>query len=142
LANRHLESLKELIILQAKMGRFLESDKGPVQTLSGAWAPAVDLYETSDKIILLLELPGVEENDVKIDIWENYITVHGERRFKGREENYLCVERSYGPFQRTFRLPAMVEENDVKAEFKYGVLKISMRKRKEPDHEMVRVAIG
>jgi HSP20 family protein len=141
LANKHLESLKELIILQDKLGRFFQNDKDSSPSIPGGWAPAADLYEISDKIVLLLELPGVEENDVKIDLWENYITVHGERRFKGREENYLCVERSYGSFQRTFRLPAMVEEDKVKAEFKYGVLKISMMKREEPDQDVVRVEI-
>jgi HSP20 family protein len=141
MANKHLDSLKDFIILQEKMGRFFEGENDSVQSISGVWAPAADLYETSDMIVVLLELAGVEEDDVKIDLWENYITIQGERSLKGRQENYLCMERSYGPFQRTFRLPAMVEEKEVKAEFQNGVLKISMRKRDEPGHPVVRVSI-
>jgi len=141
LANKHLDSLKDFIILQERMGRFFEGDSDSTQSISGAWVPAADLYETSEMIVVLLELAGVEEDDVKIDLWENYITIQGERSLKGRQENYLCMERSYGPFQRTFRLPAMVEEDDVKAEFQHGVLKISMRKRDEPGHSVVRVSI-
>jgi HSP20 family protein len=128
--------------MREKMGRFFEREEASAQSLVGSWAPAVDLYETEESIILLLELAGVEEKDVKIDLWENYVTIYGERRFKGREENYLCLERSYGPFQRTFRLPASVEEGNVNAEFKFGVLKISMKKKQEPGHEYVRVTIG
>ncbi len=141
MANKHLDSLKDFIILQEKMGRFFEGDNDSTPSISGAWAPAADLYETSDMIVVLLELAGVEEEDVKIDLWENYITIQGERSLKGRQENYLCMERSYGPFQRTFRLPATVEENEIKAEFQHGVLKISMRKRNEPGHPVVRVSI-
>ena len=141
MANKNLESLKDLITLQEKMGRFFEGEEDSAQSISGGWAPAADLYETSDMIVILLELAGVEENEVKIDLMENYITVQGERRLKGKREKYLCVERNYGPFQRTFRLPAMIEEKEVKAEFQHGVLKISMRKKDEPGPPVVRVTI-
>ena len=130
MAFKHIESLKELIILHDRIGRFFENDRDSAQSMPGAWAPPADLYETADSIVLLLELPGLEEGDVKVELWENYITVSGERKFKGRDENYLCVERSYGPFQRTFRLPTNVGEKAAVAEFKYGVLKISMKKIK------------
>jgi HSP20 family molecular chaperone IbpA len=142
MANKHRESLRELVVLHDKVGQFFESGKDEVQSASGAWVPPADLYETNDSIMLIMELSGVESDAVKIDLWENYITVSGERLLKGREDSYLCMERSYGPFQRTFRLPTTVEENCAVAEFKFGVLKISMKKRKEPDHDFVRVTIG
>ena len=141
MAHKRLESLRELVILQDKMGRFFESDKNAAQSIAGVWVPSVDLYENSDKIILMAELPGVEQNDVKIELSENYITIHGERRFRGGEEGYLCVERSYGPFQRTFRLPSVIEEKTVRAEFRYGVLKVTMKKNKGPNPEYVNVKI-
>ncbi|MBI3795137.1 MAG: Hsp20/alpha crystallin family protein [Nitrospinae bacterium] len=142
MAYKHMESIKGLLIMQDKIGRFFERDEASVHSAAGLWVPVVDLYETTEDIIMIVELAGISVDDVKIDLWENYITIYGERPFKGKEESYLCMERSYGPFQRTFRLPASVEENTVGAEVKYGVLEIKMRKKKVPGHDYIRVEIA
>jgi len=140
-AHKRLESLRELVILQDKMGRFFERGQDATPSVGGVWIPSIDLYENNDQIILMAELPGVAQNEVRIELSGNFITIQGQRCFKGGKEKYLCIERSYGPFQRTFRLPAVVEENSVAAEFRLGVLKITMKKDKGQNPEYVRVKI-
>ncbi|MBI5178975.1 MAG: Hsp20/alpha crystallin family protein [Nitrospinae bacterium] len=142
MGQKRLESLRELIILRDKMGRYFEREEHAAPPLPGTWAPPVDLYETDETVVLLLEIPGVEEKDVRIELGENHITVQGQRRAHGGEESYLCVERNHGPFQRTFRLPTLVDDKDVRAEFRQGILKVSMKKQKGESPEYVRVKIS
>lgn len=143
MARRRLESLREIIMLQDKIGRYFESSSSSISSIARTWAPAIDLFETDEHIYLYAELPGVEESEIKIEVQDNFITLQGQRPFKPavKEEGYRCVERSYGPFQRTFRLPAPIIENEVKAEFKLGVLRIIMPKDKRPETKQVRVEI-
>jgi len=140
-AHKRLESLRELVILQDKMGRYFEREEHSVPPLPGTWAPPVDMYETEDSVVLLAELPGVEEKDVKIELGPYHITIQGKRSPHGGEESYLCMERNHGPFQRTFRLPTLVDEKNVSAEFRFGILKIRMKKQQGQSPEFIRVKI-
>ena len=92
----------------------------------------MDLFETDDNIYLYAELPGMVEKEISIEIRDNCLNVAGERRFSAREdETYTRVERAYGAFRRSFRLPVTVDEENIHAEFRLGVLKVTVPKLKQ-----------
>ena len=98
---------------------------------SGAWAPAVDLYEADDALVLKAELPEVAQEDIELRIDDDRVTLRGERRLRDEvdERQFLRMERSYGPFHRAFDLPVRVDADAATAEFKKGTLTVTMPKR-------------
>jgi HSP20 family protein len=118
-----------------RLGRMAE-DSG-----LGMWNPAVDLYEKDDCVMIKAELPGVDKNDINIDLKDRLLTLSGERTHdkEVNEENYYRRERSYGKFQRTFTLPADVDSDKIKAEFKDGVLQIEIPKPEEKKAKKVTI---
>lgn len=110
-------------------------------SIARGWAPPVDIYENADDVVIRAEIPGVEEKDIRIDMSGNYITIQGHRPLKAGRGGYLRVERGYGPFQRTFRLPVIVEKDEVHAEYRFGVLLIVVKKQKGQIPAYVRVEI-
>ena len=107
----------------------------------GLWNPAVDLYEKDDHFMIKAELPGVNKDDIKIDLQDRLLTLSGERTYDNevKEENYYRRERSYGKFQRAFTLPADVDSDKINAEFKDGVLQIEVPKPEEKKAKQVTV---
>jgi HSP20 family protein len=95
-----------------------------------AWAPLCDIYETDKELVLKLELPEVKKEEVAITLENNVLTLKGERKFEERtdRENYHRVERRYGEFLRSFTIPAFVDASKINAEFKDGVLIVTLPK--------------
>ncbi len=113
------------------MERYFSKRLEDLTLVAGAWAPPVDLYETEEHLCLHAELAGVEESDIKIEVENGVITIRGERRLIASEElGYICAERSYGPFIRTFRLPTPIAADKMRMEFTLGVLRIILPKPK------------
>jgi HSP20 family protein len=108
-----------------------------------AWAPAVDIYETENELVLKADLPDVNEKDLDVRVENNMLTIRGERKFeqKVKEENYLRIERTYGSFSRSFSLPNTVSTESIKAEYKNGVLTVEMPKRAESKPKQVKINI-
>lgn len=94
------------------------------------WNPVVDVYENDDAIVVQAELPGVDKDQIAVDVEGRTLTLKGERSGENevKEDSYYRRERVYGRFQRSFALPAEVDPEAVKAEFKDGVLKIEVPK--------------
>jgi HSP20 family protein len=107
------------------------------------WAPAVDIYETENELVLKADLPDMNERDVDIRVENNMLTVRGERKFeqKVKEENYLRIERTYGSFSRSFSLPNTISTENIKAEYKNGVLTVEMPKRAESKPKQVKINV-
>lgn len=122
-------------------GGIFENGARSASSLARGWVPPVDIYETADDVVIRAEIPGIEEKDVRIDMSENYITIQGHRPLKAGCGRYLRVERGYGPFQRTFRLPVIVKKEEVHAEYRFGVLTIVVKKQKGQIPAYVRVEI-
>ena len=99
----------------------------------GIWSPATDLIDKKDKLIARVELPGVEKKDVKISLSENNLTIQGEieKDKETKKEDYYCCERVYGTYSRTISLPTEVDQDKIKANFKNGILEITMPKKPE-----------
>lgn len=98
--------------------------------LSGAWTPPVDIYETSDALVLKAEIPGFSKEDVSVELKDHTLILKGERQREAevKEENYQRLERAYGTFQRSFLLPTTVDQEKVKASYKDGVLELRLPK--------------
>jgi HSP20 family protein len=112
--------------------------------LGGSWAPAVDIYEKDGNIVLKAELPGVDPKDVDIRVENNLLTLRGERKFDNevKRDNYHRVERSYGSFSRSFTLPNVVDTQNIKAEYRDGVLHMTLPKREEAKPRQIQINVG
>ena len=109
----------------------------------GTWNPAVDIYETEEAVVIMAELPGVNKEDVSIEVKGNILSIGGERRGDTTitEENYYRRERYFGAFRRAFNLQDPVNPDNVKARFKEGVLTIEILKAVEGKPKRITVAI-
>jgi len=107
----------------------------------GQWNPAVDLYEKDDHFVIKAELPGVDKNDIRVDLKDRVLSLSGQRTYDNevKEENYYRKERSYGKFQRAFSLPADVDSDKITAEFKDGVLRVEVPKPEEKKAKQVTI---
>ena len=107
------------------------------------WAPAVDIYETPNELVVKADLPDVDEKDIDVRVENNLLTVRGERKFEKAvsEENYLRVERTHGAFSRSFSLPNTVNPEAIQAEYKNGVLTVNLPKREESKPRQVKVNV-
>ena len=98
------------------------------ELFSGNWNPAVDVYETDEAYVVNAELPGMNKDDIAIDVKDRILTVKGERHCDNevKDDRYYRRERAFGKFQRSFSLPEGVESEKITAEFKNGMLKVSI----------------
>ena len=109
----------------------------------GATTPAIDLYEEKDEVVAKAELPGMEKNDIQVNISDHHLTIKGEKKKEEetKEKNFYRAERSYGAFSRSIELPADVEVDKAKASFKNGVLEIHLPKTEEAKKQPKQVKI-
>ena len=107
------------------------------------WTPNVDITETDTEYVIKGEIPGVKKEDVKITIENGMITLRGERKQEKEEKDkkFHRIERSYGSFMRSFRLPDNVDESAVKAEFKDGMINVTLPKAAKSKAKSVEVSI-
>lgn len=141
----------ELVTFQDRLNQLLNQRFGPLERFAiGAeltatnFVPAVDVYEDEHSITLTAELPGINEKDVEISLENGVLTISGERKMENEEkqDNFHRIERSYGRFTRSFTLPPTVDNENVKAEFNNGVLKITLAKREEAKPKQIKIESG
>jgi HSP20 family protein len=106
-------------------------------------APALDLYEEKDDIVVKAEIPGIDKNNIEVNLADHTLTIKGEKKKEEetKEENYYRSERSYGAFLRTIELPKEVHADKVKATFKNGVLEVRLPKTEEAKAKEVKVKV-
>lgn len=117
---------------------------GKEQLAAGSFVPAVDVYEDQKNLVLKLEVPGLNEEDLNISLENDTLSVQGERKFEKeeKEENFHRIERRYGSFTRTFRLPKTVDSESVEASYEKGVLKITLAKKAEAKPKQIKVGVA
>ncbi len=105
--------------------------------------PAVDLYEDKNEIVVKAELPGIDKDNVEVNLSDHTLTIKGEKKKEEevKEENYYRAERSYGSFVRTVDLPADVHADKVKANFKNGILEVRLPKTEEAKAKEIKVNV-
>ncbi len=144
---RWMDPFRDVMGIQDRMNRlfedFLTRGRGREEGIeAGAWAPAVDIYETDNDVVVKAELPGVKKDEIGVEVKAGVLTLRGERKFEKevKEENYHRVERSYGSFLRAFTLPTSVEEDKVSAKLAEGVLEIHLPKKAEAKPKQIKIA--
>jgi HSP20 family protein len=145
------EPFRDLVGIQDRMNRiFDDAFRGVPRSgaeedwaLGGTWAPAVDIFETNGNIVLKAELPGVDPKDVDVRVENNVLTLRGERKFESevKREQYHRVERAYGSFSRSFTLPNVVDTEHIKAEYKDGVLRVTLPQKEEAKPKQISIAV-
>lgn len=105
------------------------------------WRPVVDIYDDENRVVINAELPGIDKKDIVIDVKDRLLTLKGERSTEKevKEDKYHRRERAYGKFKRVFSLPAEVDPDKIKANFKDGILKIDIPKPKEQKPKKIAV---
>ncbi|MBI2370812.1 MAG: Hsp20/alpha crystallin family protein [Deltaproteobacteria bacterium] len=105
------------------------------------WAPAVDMVDRKDEVVLRADLPGLEQKDIDVSVEDGLLTIRGERKEEreAKEEDYYCCERWAGSFARSLALPPGVDTEKVKATFKNGVLEVHLRKSKEAKGKKIEI---
>jgi HSP20 family protein len=131
------DPFRDLMSIQNELNRLFgrtygggEGERGT----SGGWVPALDVYETRDRYVVAVELPGVEPADVEVSVEDSTLTIKGQRDFfykDATDESVRRIERRYGQFTRSLTLPQTADAEKVEATFDKGVLTISVAKREE-----------
>lgn len=108
------------------------------------WAPALDLYETKDELVVKLELPGLKKDEIDISLHDGTLTVSGERKADHKEERGQTYrrERFFGRFQRTVTLPQPVKADAVRASYKDGILTVTLPKTEEAKPKQIEVTVN
>jgi len=141
------EPFRNLNTLQEQVNRLFEDRFAPSRSGHAelaSWAPAVDIYETENDLVVKADLPDVQEKDIDVRVENNTLTIRGERKFSSEvhEDNYLRVERAYGTFTRSFSLPNTVNTEGIKAEYRNGVLNVRMPKREETKPRQIKIGVS
>ena len=107
------------------------------------WRPIVDIYDTDKAIIINAELPGLNKDDIALDIKENILTLKGERKIAQEieEESYYRRERCFGTFERAFTLPSAIDPEKITANFKDGILKVEIPKPAEKKPKQISIKV-
>lgn len=140
------DPFQNLATLQDQVNRLFENPLAGRRAESSnltAWAPAVDIYETENELVIKADLPDINEKDLDVRVENNMLTIRGERKFeqKVNEDNYLRIERTYGSFGRSFSLPTTVDTESIQAEYKNGALTVELPKRAESKPRQVKVNV-
>jgi HSP20 family protein len=126
------DPFRDLSVLQDRINRIFNETTRPVEGSSRSWAPVVDILETEGDLIVKAELPGMKREDIDIEITSEALTIKGDRKFdEEQKDNYLRVERPYGPFQRSFTIGVPVDAGKVSATYQDGLLTVVIPKAEE-----------
>jgi len=138
------DPFREVVALQNRVNslfREMNDENDPVAATS--FVPAVDIYEDAQKVVLKLEVPGIDEKDLDVRVENHTLTVKGERKFEAeeKEQNFHRIERRYGSFYRAFTLPSTVDTESVAASYNAGVLKLELTKKPEAQPKQIKINI-
>ena len=136
----------ELGSLRREMDRLWDSFFGErplARAWEREWAPSLDVSETKDNFVVKAEVPGIDAKDIDISLTGDVLTIKGEKKQEKeeKEEDYHLVERSYGAFSRSIRLPAEVESTKIRASYKNGILRVTLPKSEKVKAKEVRITV-
>ena len=140
--------LADMAVLQNRLNSIFSDfalPEGEQESLAmGSFIPPVDIYEDAHQLVLKLEVPGIKQEALDVNVENQTLTVKGERKFENdeKQENFHRIERRYGSFVRTFTLPQTVDTGSVKASYDAGVLTISLAKKEAAKPKQVKVEIS
>ena len=139
------DPFREVVALQNRVNSlFRDLNDGEEAVPAPSFAPPVDIYEDAKKVVLKLEVPGIDQKALDIRVENHTLTVKGERKFEAeeKEQNFHRIERRYGSFFRAFTLPSTVDTESVQATYNAGVLKLELAKKPEAQPRQIKVNVG
>jgi HSP20 family protein len=142
------EPFREVESLQKEMNRLFDrlvpTDVGDGEKMGLSFVPAAEMTETPEAVQLKLEIPGMEAKDLNLEVTADSLTINGERKseIKTEEEGFTRTEFRYGKFHRVIPLPVRVDNNNVTAEYKDGILNLTLPKAEEEKNKVVKVSIN
>ena len=146
--SQHWNPLEDLLVLQDRMNRLFEdatqrrtrdgSDSNEFER--GEWTPNADVYEVEGSYLIAMDLPGISRDALEIEVDENRLLVKGTREIEELKQHR--TERPHGRFVRTFTVPASVDQAKIGADYKDGVLQVTLPKRKEPKAQRVEIKVS
>ena len=143
------EPFRDMLAAQREFDRLFRGAFGPAalgeeEASTRTWAPPVDIYEDGDNLVMKAELPGINPDDVEVRVEDNTLYLKGERKFEKevKEENYHRVERAYGTFARAFSLSNTIDSDKVAANYKDGVLTLTLPKREEAKPKAIKINVN
>jgi HSP20 family protein len=142
------EPFREVESLQKEMNRLFDrlvpTDAGNGEKMGLSFIPAAEITETPEAVQIKLEIPGMEAKDLNLEVTANSLTINGERKseIKTEEEGFTRTEFRYGKFHRVIPLPVRVDNNNVTAEYKDGILNLTLPKAEEEKNKVVKVSIS
>jgi HSP20 family protein len=149
--NKEVSNMASLLNLIPKRENFLTTDLFdrfftdtyplPVFNEKNEWVPAFDIKENEKEYVVIAELPGIDTKDLDVSLSDGVLTVKGEKRQEHEEKHgdYHRIERRYGSFQRSFRLPGKVKTDNIDANYKDGILKLTLPKTEESETKKIEV---
>ncbi|PIV21314.1 MAG: molecular chaperone [Deltaproteobacteria bacterium CG_4_8_14_3_um_filter_45_9] len=144
---RELAPFREFERMRRDMDRFWDSfSEGGLRRKTeegGEWLPSLDIAETKNELVVKCEIPGMDPKDIDISLSDGMLTIKGEKKQEREEKeaDYHLVERSYGAFTRSIRLPAEVQSDKINASYKNGVLKITLPKSEEAKKKEIKIRV-
>jgi HSP20 family protein len=143
---RELTPFREFDRMRRDMDRLWDSFfEGGVRRTDeeGEWLPSLDVAETKNEIVVKAEVPGMDSKDIDISLSDGLLTIKGEKKQEReeKEEDYHLVERSYGTFTRSVRLPKEVKRDKISASYKNGVLKVTLPKSEEAKQKEIKIKV-
>jgi HSP20 family protein len=145
------EPFRELAALQNEMGRWMNQVTGSGTALqpgnggsaTATWLPAVDVWETEDELVLSFDLPGIPEDQISVELDDTVLTVSGQREREEQQsgERFYRYERRFGTFQRSVSLPPGVNQDDIKANYRNGVLEVRVPKPQEQKPKRIQIGV-
>jgi HSP20 family protein len=148
MAISYWDPFREVVSLQNRLNSLMQdynrAEGSGSDVTAASFAPAVDVYEDDHNLVLNLEVPGIKQEDLDIQVEKNTLTVRGERKFEKdqKEQNFHRIERRYGTFYRSFSLPATVDTENIYATYDAGVLKLQLAKKAEAKPKQIKVNIS
>jgi HSP20 family protein len=139
------EPIREIAALQNEMSRFMNGLLEGNGRTSQTWVPALDVWETDTELVYALDLPGIPEDKISVELDEGALTISAERertQEETKDDRFYRYERRYGTFSRTVGVPQGVTEGDVAAEVKNGVLEVHVKKPEQPKPKRIQVGSG
>ena len=143
-----LDPLRDLVTMQDRINRMfgdaLRRDDDEVLTHAD-WAPVVDIYQTAEhELVLQMEVPGVSRDEIDLRVENDVLTVRGQRPRPTTvsDDQYLRGERRFGAFNRSFRLPPVLDTGRVKAEYRDGVLTVTLPRKEEARPKQIKVDVN
>lgn len=133
----HIDPLANLRLFEDAFTRMLSEPRS-----NRPWSPAVDIYETENELVLKADLPDVDLKDIDVRVENQTLTIAGERKYEENTEtgkSYHRIERSYGTFMRSFAVPPTFDTEKIGAEFKNGVLSVSLPKKEAAKPRQIKI---